>query len=169
MELLYIQGLWLYIWKFSSTNLDTFSEFFNSSKMRKDLVMSNFVRLFGWISWGTFEDFKWRAPSWSFLAFWITRNTIYRWLVKCCPVLHPISKILKAEFRKIPEILSTFTLIKQLKNCFFGHIKIHFQDYFTCKITYTILSSTKPPYSISRANGDSQWKRVTEGWISVNY
>ena len=110
MELLFIRFRIIYM-KISSTSLDTFSKFFNSSKMRKDLVMSNFVRLFGGISWGTFEDFKWRAPSWRFLAFWIASNTIYRWLVKCCPVLHPISEILKAEFSKLPEILSTLKLI----------------------------------------------------------
>ena len=51
MELLYIEGLGVIYKKISSANLDAFSEFFKSSKMRKDLVMSNFVRLFGWISW----------------------------------------------------------------------------------------------------------------------
>ena len=47
MELLYIEGLGVIYKKISSANLDAFSEFFKSSKMRKDLVMSNFVRLFG--------------------------------------------------------------------------------------------------------------------------
>ena len=33
--------------KISNNNLFTFSEFFNSSNMRKDLVTTNSVRLFG--------------------------------------------------------------------------------------------------------------------------
>lgn len=148
--------------------------------MSKNLVVGYCVWLQRWISCGTFWGFPRRASSWRFLTFRVTSNTVYRWLVKCRPILHPISKFLKAKFCKCPEIISTLICMQQkfIKNwlrnsnswriLFFFSRRRNLKKFLICKITYTIFSFRKPPYSYSRASGDSQWKRVTAGCIPGN-
>lgn len=76
------------------------------SSMRKEEIVRNYVRFSGRVSGSAEKTQKDGAPSWSLETYIIPLYGKCMRLIECDPVLHPITKFLKASLCKCCVVLS---------------------------------------------------------------
>lgn len=104
------------------------------------------------------------ATTWCQKSSRITSNTETPWLVECDPVLHPVTKLSKADSSIVTKIIPVkfYFSNEPCKPIYFRPSKV---EYYA---THTILRDRKPPYLSSKPWGESKWNSVAKGCMPAH-